>query len=110
MSECSTTMPSLVSPFERSRSCKSKEKLADALIDLSTKIWALSFLVVVALPVAILGMLYSGNESGTVVFQSGTGRLCFLALAGILAAGMILAKKLRKKALDIYDSLERYHL
>lgn len=108
MDEC-TRMSSLVNSFERSRSYKSKEKLADALIDLSTKIWASSFFVIVALPIAILGMLYSGNESGSFIFQNGNGTLCFLVLAVILTAGMILARNLRKKALDIYDSLERYY-
>lgn len=109
MDECNS-MSSMGNPFERSRSCKSKEKLADALIELSTKIWALSFFVIVALPIAILGMLYSGNESGSFIFQNSNVKLCFLVLALTLTTGMIMARNFRKKALDIYDSLERYHL
>lgn len=109
MNECAG-ISTLVNPFERSRSSKSKEKLADALIDLSTKMWALIFFVIIALPIATLAILYSKIESGMALFQNSTGSLCFVVLAAILAAGMILAKKLRKKALDIYDSLERYHL
>ncbi len=97
--------------FERARSFKSREKIADTLMDLSTKIWMVIYVAIVSLPLAMIFRLVIGEGHANSLSQiiDSNVKFYFVLLIAILAAGMIMAKKIQKTALDIYDSLERYH-
>ena len=98
--------------FEMTRSFKSREKIADTLMDLSTKIWAVIYVAIVSQPLAMVFRLVisEGNANSLSLIINSNGKFYFVILIAILAAGIIMAKKIQKTALDIYDSLERYHL
>lgn len=95
----------------KGRSVRSKEKIADALMNLSTSIWAVIIFIVTVIPLAAVIKMIMTDQGAADLYAlgHGIGLAYFLIILSMIVTGVFIALNFRKKALDIYDSLERYH-
>jgi len=95
-------------PYLKSRSFRSKEKLADSMMNISNIIILIVFVSVVLIPlVGILRVLVLGYVDLFAIIYDSEGASAFLLMFFVVNVfGVFYAYRARQRALDIYDSFE----